>query len=68
MTNKVRFLALTIAIAVNAAALAVAHESIVQVILREQLAQAVPERVVVTGPSYGHSMLAARTCPTPDVL
>ena len=68
MTIGIRLLLLGIAIAVNAAALGAAHMAMCQVTLREQLAQFEPERIVVTAPRHGHSVVATHLCPSPGVL
>jgi len=59
---------LGVAIAANTAALAAAHVALAQIAVREQLAQQMPERIVVTASRVGHSMLAVKNCPSPGVL
>jgi hypothetical protein len=63
-----RLFAIGTAIAVNAAALAAVHTALVQITVHEQLAQLEPVRIVVTGPRYGHSVMAIQNCPAPGVL
>lgn len=67
MTNKVRLLAMLVSIAVNAAALAAAHEAMTQFTKREQLALGTAGTQSGPSQSGGSAVLATRNCPPSGV-
>jgi hypothetical protein len=68
MTNRTRFLALLTAVAVNAAALAVAHDAMAQFTKRERLALAGADRTAAPASRTANTVLATRSCPQTGVL
>lgn len=62
MKSRVHLIALSLAIAVNAAALFVTHVAMVDGAERERLAQQEPERVVVIGERLADGVLAIKSC------
>ena len=61
---RVRLLVASLAVVVNAAALATVHAAMGQILERERLAQQQPARVVVVGKRS--EQIAVENCPSPS--
>jgi hypothetical protein len=68
MKNRTRLLALLVSVAVNACALAAAHEAMAQFTRHEQLALAGPGKAVAQVYRPANTVLAKRNCPQARVL
>ena len=68
MNRGIHLLVVGLAIAVNGAALAIAHEAMGQISEREKLALQRPVRVVVIGRKSEHVAVQACPAPAPNVL